>query len=124
MFVWKSMIAGAGEGLFASRCIPRGDVVVSMVAPGRMLAKDWDTYCAAQNHPDDSGVYHRSHVVFDRTFTCARRPHWHYMNHSQTPNTFMKYRMHNITWVALRDVGVGEELTFNYGKPDEDWARE
>ena len=76
-----------------------------------------------QNYPDDSGVYHRTGVVHDLSFSLKTRPRWHYMNHRHVPNTFMTYlpRERNIIWISLRRIDVGEELTFNYGTPDENW---
>ena len=125
LVVKQSLTHGAGEGLFTSRCMLKGEKVVEMVSPAQMPSKNWEEYCLSRNHPDDSGIYRRRKVVFDRAFTLQQRPLWHYMNHSRTPNTLMKYvsSLRGIVWMTLRPVGIGEELTFDYGEPDSDWAK-
>jgi len=121
--VKRSLMRGAGEGLFASHSMRKGETVAGMALPTQLPCKDWEEYCRSHGHPDDSGVYYRKHVVFDLTFTPERRPLWHYMNHSHNPNTVMKYvsSLRGIVWVTRRPVSIGEELTFDYGEPDSAW---
>jgi len=38
----------------------------------------------------------------------------HYINHSCDPNAFMKILYGHILFVALRDIGPGEEITIDY----------
>lgn len=48
---------------------------------------------------------------------------WYAMNHSSHPNTKVKYDSNtkNVYWVALKDINIGEELTWNYGNVPSDW---
>jgi len=38
----------------------------------------------------------------------------HYINHSCEPNAFMKILYGHILFIALRDIGPGEEITIDY----------
>ena len=38
----------------------------------------------------------------------------HYINHSCTPNAFMKILYGHILFIALRDIKAGEEITIDY----------
>lgn len=39
-----------------------------------------------------------------------------YVNHSCSPNTFMRVYRRRIEFYALREISPGEELTYNYGE--------
>ena len=39
----------------------------------------------------------------------------HYINHSCSPNAFMKVLHDHILFIALRDIEPGEEITIDYG---------
>jgi SET domain-containing protein len=39
-----------------------------------------------------------------------------YVNHSCTPNTYMRRVAHRVEFYALREIGPGEELTCDYGE--------
>lgn len=49
--------------------------------------------------------------------------YWYAMNHSSEPNTKLKYdpKTENVYWVALRDINLGEELTWDYGNVPKEW---
>src|SRR5918992_4177170 len=38
----------------------------------------------------------------------------HYINHSCEPNAYMKILYNHILFIALRDIGPGEEITIDY----------
>ena len=112
-YVARSEIDGcAGDGLFASRSIPKDARVVAMISPiaGTRPGRDM---------PDDSIVYlSRSGMrtgVRDYNWTNAtRKPHWYYLNHADSGNTMPVYDGTQLYWKTKRAVAKGEELTFNY----------
>ncbi|HEX7177870.1 MAG TPA: SET domain-containing protein-lysine N-methyltransferase [Pyrinomonadaceae bacterium] len=48
--------------------------------------------------------------------------HFRYVNHSCTPNTFMRCIRGRVEFYALRQINPGEELTCNYGETHHDGA--
>ncbi|MFP5264104.1 MAG: SET domain-containing protein [Blastocatellia bacterium] len=45
-----------------------------------------------------------------------------YINHSCSPNTFMRVYRGHVEFYALRSIGVGEELTCDYGETHHEGA--
>ena len=45
-----------------------------------------------------------------------------YVNHSCTPNTYMRRIAHRVEFYALRDIEPGEELTCDYGETHHEGA--
>ena len=91
-----------GRGVFATRAVPAGAVVVRLSAvfddePGRYTIQ----------------VDERRHQAFtDETDD--------YLNHSCTPNTRLDGE--RLCFVAVRDIAVDEEVTFHYGSTEWDMA--
>lgn len=48
--------------------------------------------------------------------------HFRYINHSCSPNTFMRLFRRRVEFYALRRIAPGEELTCNYGETHHDGA--
>jgi uncharacterized protein len=46
-----------------------------------------------------------------------------FVNHSCSPNTFMRIYRGRVEFYSLRDIQCGEELTCNYGKSHHDGKR-
>jgi hypothetical protein len=114
-YVARSKIDGCtGDGLFASRSIPKDARVVAMISPIETTRPGLDM-------PDDSIVYlsrNGMHTgVRDYNWTNAtRKPHWYYLNHADSGNTMPVYDAleRQFYWITRRVVAKGEELTFNY----------
>ncbi len=90
-----------GYGVFARQPIEKGDW---QCIYGELISCDdyWlESHCFEHN---DSYMYF------------PYRP-WYWLNHSSEPNCACEYDKEIDTWiiVALRDIEVGEELTFDYG---------
>ncbi len=108
-------LPGKGRGVLAERPFPEGEVVERdpvIVIP----AEDWphirrtviSRYCFVWHEGRDEGAVALGHGSL--------------LNHSYTPNLMARIRLRErvIEFVALRDIGVGEELTLNYnGEPDD-----
>jgi hypothetical protein len=61
-------------------------------------------------------------VLWDPAFTgldCI--PVWYRLNHSYFPNLKLRLREGVVEWIALDAIGMGNELTFGYGQPDDRW---
>lgn len=103
-----------GAGLFASRNFPRGEVL--FIAKGKMIK---------------TGPYDSSYAVGPRWLGLGKQK-WldilpssplYYVNHSCRPNAGIKGR---VTFIALKTVRRGEEITFDYSITEEDlfWRME
>lgn len=101
----KSKIAG--RGLFAARAIKKGEVVA--IKGGHII--DWKTY---KKHEDLIGM---TVLQIDDNFILAPLKKSEiekvtiFLNHSCGPNVGVRGE---ITFVAMRDIKVGEELTIDY----------
>lgn len=124
--VGKSRLEGAGLGLFAARALPRGHLLAWMVRPAES-----DTDDAARRH--DLGLWvDTTTFVYDATpCDCT----WYMMNHGKLHANVAPVRLDRRTlkptrartgltigFRTLRDVVEGEELFWDYGEPDPDWA--
>jgi SET domain-containing protein len=103
--------AYTGLGLFATRVIKRAGYIATYRGP--ILAVE-----EAEKRERQGAKY-----MFELTkkLTIDGSPRWNvarYMNHSCWPNAkpVINTKDKKITFVALRDIQPGEEITYNYGK--------
>lgn len=97
--------ASAGLGLFAEEAIPAGSRIIEYVG----VRLDEAQYMAS-----------RSSYLFDvgDGVWIDGAPRWNrarYINHSCAPNCEANIEGERIFIEALRDIGPGEELAYNYG---------
>lgn len=124
--VKQSRIPNAGLGLFSGQRLEFGREIVHQslsVEVRKCPDSDMERIkgeVRSLGHPDDSIIwvecgsaaqfaYHDREVFED---TC---PHWYRMNHSESPNVRMKLVSGRVTFVALRDIELDEELLWDYG---------
>lgn len=103
--------AHTGLGLFATRVIKRASYIATYRGPILTVEE-------AEKRERQGAKY-----MFELTkkLTIDGSPRWNvarYMNHSCWPNAkpVINTREKKITFVALRDISPGEEITYNYGK--------
>lgn len=103
--------AYTGLGLFATRVIKRAGYIATYRGP--ILTTE-----EAEKRERQGAKY-----MFELTkeLTIDGSPRWNvarYMNHSCWPNAkpVISPKEKKITFVALRDIQPGEEITYNYGK--------
>jgi uncharacterized protein len=103
--------AYTGLGLFATRVIKRAGYIATYRGP--ILTTE-----EAERRERQGAKY-----MFELTkkLTIDGSPRWNvarYMNHSCWPNAkvVINTKEKKITFVALRDIQPGEEITYNYGK--------
>jgi uncharacterized protein len=103
--------AYTGLGLFATRVIKRAGYIATYRGP--ILTTE-----EAEKRERQGAKY-----MFELTkkLTIDGSPRWNvarYMNHSCWPNArpVINTKEKKITFVALRDIQPGEEITYNYGK--------
>ncbi len=99
IYIGKSLVSG--RGLFASVDILKGSVVFIM--KGKIVFHLPKSKKEALSHPDMVGL--------TRTLYIDPIPPYKYINHSCNPNVGIKGR---VTFVAMRNIKKGEELTFDY----------
>ena len=107
--VGKSRIAG--QGLFTLQDIQKDTRIIRYV--GERISKAESTKRIAEGNVyifTFSGQYDIDGTVLSNT---AR-----YINHSCAPNCITELTRRSIWVIALRDIQVGEELTFNYRYDD------
>ena len=110
----------SGLGLFSEEAIPIGRMVVKMIK-GRKSTKTSDTIpaCIPNDpvfHTDCGGIY------IDTAFSSnTNTPIWYFLNHSGHPNLRAHGNGMTVKFYSLRQIEIGEELTFNYGEPDPHW---
>ena len=103
-----------GKGLFALSLIPAkkklgelpGEVIT--IRKGRLMVKQ----------------QHRIALVeFDDKFALNatdHESHLKYINHSCSPNTYMRVISHRVEFYSLHEIARGQELTCNYGETHHD----
>ncbi|HVY70536.1 MAG TPA: SET domain-containing protein-lysine N-methyltransferase [Verrucomicrobiae bacterium] len=97
-----------GLGLFASESLPHGAKVIEY--RGELISKQESLdRCAGGNH----AIFYWSDAE-DLDGSVEWNPARH-ANHSCAPNCEARRLPDGIWLVALRDIGPGEELTFDYG---------
>jgi hypothetical protein len=107
IYVGKSKIAG--RGLFAKRSIKKGEIVFIMKGDIMKL-----------NPRNRDKIFSNPNVVgIDKDTWINPRPPYVYINHSCDPTVGVRGR---VTYVALRDISKGEEITFDYSiSEDSSW---
>ena len=97
-----------GNGVFATRDIPMGTIVVVRDRFDACLSKkDFEALPSVVREAMETYMYHDRHGRLVLSWDHAR-----YMNHNCCPNTMMTdYRLE----VAVRDIRAGEEVTTEYG---------
>lgn len=109
VFVAQSGIHG--KGMFARKPLKKGETV--FIFKGKVFHKvnkgKEDTY----GNPNAIGIA--------KDMWISPRGNFQYINHSCNPNMGIKG---TVTFVALRDIKKGEELTFDYSiiEEDRDWV--
>jgi uncharacterized protein len=103
-----------GQGGFATRFVPRGARVVEYTGE-RITKAESLRRCEAQNW-----------FIFglDDEFDLDGNVDWNparFLNHSCAPNCEAVCEDGRVWIVALRDLGPGEEITFNYGYDLDDY---
>jgi len=107
--VGKSSITG--RGIFATERISRGKTIFIM--KGRIIHFKIHTKHDAMLFPHRVGI--GKNLWMEPDMKCVR-----YINHSCHPNAGIKGR---VTFVALRDIKKGEEITFDYSiSEDSEWT--
>ncbi len=104
-----------GHGLFAEEKIKAGDYVGEYTGHvrknTRLFFAPLSNYCYEYPVPDSIG---RSFVI-DATDGCLTR----FINHSYHPNLRPVYAFHrgfyHLIFIALSDIEIGTELSYNYG---------
>jgi uncharacterized protein len=103
--------AHTGLGLFATRVIKRASYIATYRGPILTVEE-------AEKRERQGAKY-----MFELTkkLTIDGSPRWNvarYMNHSCWPNAkpVINTKKGKITFVALRDISPGEEITYNYGE--------
>lgn len=88
-----------GKGVFAKESIKNGQIILSLTSDMALLPNSESSVLAIQ--------------VGDDLYLESRTPQvWHFWNHSCNPNTM--FDSENFCMVALRDILIGEEITFHY----------
>jgi uncharacterized protein len=101
--------SATGLGLFATRVIKRAAYIATYRGPVLTVEE-------AEKRERQGAKY-----MFELTkkLTIDGSPRWNvarYMNHSCWPNAKPVVKKGKITFVALRDISPGEEITYNYGQ--------
>lgn len=99
IYVGQSKING--RGIFAGEDIPKGEV--AFILKGQIIRLSPRTKEESMKFPDAIGM--KEGIWLDPV------PPFKYINHSCEPNLGMK---DETSFVALRDIREGEELTFDY----------
>lgn len=122
---------GAGNGLFTKVAIQKGEVLVALEDPVHLTPEEWAAFKVGKTYPpgcivDDTCIcVERSKgcsLVVDRK-AVHELPYWYIMNHqSRDPNCVFLAKGGTVVWKALKDIGKGVELFYNYGRPDASWV--
>lgn len=104
--VEKSSVSG--YGLFASKYINKGDLVIDY----RMFPKDWCKILYTQLSEEQ--IIRNSYVMLndEECITSDKWSKFSYINHSREPNCDWVLSMHKI--IANKDIKAGEELFIDY----------
>ena len=112
----QSKIPGAGMGAFAKEDMPKGTIVAGMEAAVIITAEDADDW--------ESGELHctvglsTKYSMRDDNLTHDYKPTWHWFNHRNNKFNLKPSAMNgNVIWRTVREVKVGDELTWQYNTP-------
>ena len=76
--------------------------------------------------PHNSGVLYLGNIFVDPTWmeTPTKKPHWSWLNHSNTPNAKLRIvGNREMRCIALGRIPKHAEIFFDYVEPAEDWER-
>ncbi len=102
-----------GRGLFAIRPIKKNDIVG--IKGGYII--DWETHKKIKHLIGDSCFQIDDNFVIGPVKKNEIEKSMMYLNHSCNPNVGVRGE---ITFVAMRDIGAGEELAIDYAMVDND----
>jgi len=102
-----------GRGLFSKTDIKKGEVVV--VKGGYVLTKNQRDEIGRELGPSEIQI--TEDLFIGPTTESEREGGMMHLNHSCEPNLGLQGQ---IVYVALRDIGTDEELTFDYAMNDDD----
>jgi uncharacterized protein len=105
----------AGQGLFAEQDIKQGTKIIRYI--GEKIAHEESDRRLAAGNVYIFGLDERYAIDGDMPKNTAR-----FINHSCAPNCHTEQFGNTIWFVAIKNVRAGEELTYNYGYDDEDYA--
>ena len=105
----------AGQGLFAEQDVKPGTKIIRYI--GEKITHEESERRLAAGNVYIIGLDERSAIDGSTRKTTAR-----YINHACDPNCHTEQFGNTIWLVAIRDIEAGEELTYNYGYDDEDYA--
>lgn len=101
-------IKGKGKGLVAKELIKKNEIV--SISGGRIMKiEDWQALREEKGYEDYAFQIEKDFVI--SPLNPAKPGADWYMNHCCEPNVGIKGQ---ITFVALRDIKAGEELTYDY----------
>ncbi len=115
-----------GRGLFAKRSISIGEEVVGMKVGkiSRFTKKQWEQFYPEKNLPHDAAILvHQAGNKYVTDWTGGNPPRWYRLNHAKHPNLEMKYLKKRVVWVAIKNIPINQELTFDYGEVPDEWNR-
>jgi len=105
----------AGQGLFAAQNIKQGTKIIRYI--GQKITHEESDRRLAAGNVYIFGLDERYAIDGDMPKNTAR-----FINHSCAPNCQTEQFGNTIWFVAIKNVRAGEELTYNYGYDDEDYA--
>ena len=106
-----SKIPGAGWGGFAKENMPKGTVVCAMERPVIITAVDANDWENSELHCTVG--LSTSYSMRDANLTYEYKPTWHWFNHRDKNYNLKPSSLHgNVVWRTVREVEVGEEITW------------
>lgn len=98
----------AGQGLFAGQAIKQGTKIIRYI--GQKITQEESDRRLAAGNVYIFGLDERYAIDGETPKNTAR-----FINHSCAPNCHTEQFGRTIWVVAIRDIEIGEELTYNYG---------
>ncbi|MGE3535876.1 MAG: SET domain-containing protein [Candidatus Tectimicrobiota bacterium] len=106
----------AGQGLFATQLIPQGSRILEYI--GEKISKQESARRLAAHNNYIFHLNYRYDIDGQSLENTAR-----YINHSCDPNCEIEKVGEQIWILALRDIQIGEELSFNYGYDAQEYEK-
>ena len=111
-----SNIPGAGLGAFALEDLPKGTVVCGMERPLVITAQDADDWESDELHCTVG--LSKKYSMRDDNLAHDYKPTWHWFNHRNNKFNLKPSAINgNVIWRTVREVKVGDELTWQYNTP-------